>query len=53
MYLSILHLKKIRCYRGMRHNLHLPVRGQRTHTNGRTCKKISLYYSKKFLEISK
>jgi len=33
-------LKVIRSYRGLRHSLHLPVRGQRTHTNARTQKKI-------------
>jgi len=26
------------CYRGLRHRRHLPVRGQRTHTNARTRK---------------
>ena len=26
------------CYRGLRHRKHLPVRGQRTHTNARTRK---------------
>jgi small subunit ribosomal protein S13 len=26
------------CYRGLRHRKNLPVRGQRTHTNGRTRK---------------
>lgn len=26
------------CYRGLRHRRNLPVRGQRTHTNGRTRK---------------
>jgi len=29
-------LKKIRAYRGIRHELGLPVRGQRTRSNGRT-----------------
>jgi len=29
-------LKKIRSYRGIRHELGLPVRGQRTRSNGRT-----------------
>jgi len=29
----------IGCYRGFRHNMGLPVRGQRTHTNARTAKK--------------
>lgn len=31
-------LKKIRSYRGLRHQRHLPVRGQRTRTNARTRK---------------
>jgi small subunit ribosomal protein S13 len=29
----------IRCYRGIRHFLKLPVRGQRTHTNAKTIKR--------------
>lgn len=29
-------LKDIKCYRGIRHMKHLPVRGQRTKTNSRT-----------------
>ena len=33
---NIKRLKDIRCYRGMRHIKHLPVRGQRTKTNSRT-----------------
>ena len=35
---SIARLKEIKCYRGMRHRLGLPVRGQRTKTNARTRK---------------
>jgi len=35
---SIARLKDVRCYRGMRHRAHLPVRGQRTRTNARTRK---------------
>lgn len=31
-------LQVIRCYRGIRHLCHLPVRGQRTRTNARTRK---------------
>jgi small subunit ribosomal protein S13 len=31
-------LEVIKCYRGIRHLRHLPVRGQRTRTNARTCK---------------
>jgi small subunit ribosomal protein S13 len=35
-------LKEIRCYRGIRHRLGLPVRGQRTRCNARTRKGKSL-----------
>ena len=35
---NIARLKEIRCYRGLRHRAHLPVRGQRTRTNARTRK---------------
>jgi small subunit ribosomal protein S13 len=31
-------LKEIKCYRGIRHQKNLPVRGQRTRTNARTRK---------------
>ncbi len=31
-------LKRIQSYRGLRHSMHLPVRGQRTKTNARTLK---------------
>jgi small subunit ribosomal protein S13 len=37
---NIKKLVKLRCYRGMRHKNNLPVRGQRTHTNAQTQKKI-------------
>jgi small subunit ribosomal protein S13 len=33
-------LSAIKTYRGLRHRLGLPVRGQRTHTNARTVKKL-------------
>lgn len=33
-------LKDIKCYRGMRHNLWLPVRWQNTRWNSRTAKKL-------------
>lgn len=33
---NIKRLKDIKCYRGVRHLKHLPVRGQRTKTNNRT-----------------
>lgn len=34
-------LKAIRCYRGVRHNLGLPVRGQRTSSNAKTRKRMA------------
>lgn len=33
---NIKRLKQIHCYRGLRHNSNLPVRGQRTRSNART-----------------
>lgn len=33
-------LKSLKCYRGIRHTMKLPVRGQRTHTNAKTQKRI-------------
>lgn len=36
--LNIKRLLDIRCYRGLRHRLGLPVRGQKTKTNARTRK---------------
>ena len=36
--LNIKRLMDIGCYRGLRHRKGLPVRGQRTRTNSRTCK---------------
>ena len=35
---NIVRLKSINCYRGIRHKVGLPVRGQRTKTNARTRK---------------
>ena len=35
---NIARLRDIKCYRGIRHRVHLPVRGQRTRTNARTRK---------------
>ncbi|MBM3999425.1 MAG: 30S ribosomal protein S13 [Planctomycetes bacterium] len=35
---NINRLRDIKCYRGIRHRLGLPVRGQRTRTNARTRK---------------
>jgi small subunit ribosomal protein S13 len=34
-------LKSIKCYKGQRHILHLPLRGQRTCTNHKTQRKLS------------
>ena len=39
---NILFLSKIKNYRGMRHSLYYPVRGQRTHTNAKTRKKYKI-----------
>ncbi len=42
---NIQRLKSINCYRGLRHDKHLPARGQRTKTNARTVrgrKKITM-----------
>jgi len=36
--LNIKRLMEIGCYRGIRHRKGLPVRGQKTKTNARTCK---------------
>ena len=36
--LDIKRLKEIRCYRGLRHVASLPVRGQSSKRNARTCK---------------
>ena len=36
--INIKRLMEIGCYRGIRHRRGLPVRGQRTKTNARTCK---------------
>ena len=46
---DIRRLEEISCYRGRRHKLKLPVRGQRTHTNARTKrgKKIAVAGKKK------
>lgn len=37
---NIARLKEIKCFRGIRHRLGLPVRGQRTRTNARTRKGV-------------
>ena len=36
--MNIKRLQEIGCYRGIRHRNTLPVRGQKTKTNARTCK---------------
>ena len=36
--MNIKRLREIGCYRGIRHRKSLPVRGQKTKTNARTCK---------------
>ena len=33
-------IKKIKTYKGIRHKLKYPCRGQRTHTNAKTVKKL-------------
>ena len=38
---NIKFLYQIRCYRGIRHNLKLPSRGQRTKTNAKTKKRFT------------
>ena len=40
MSMNISKLKKIKNYRGIRHILRLPVRGQRTHTNSKTSRRV-------------
>ena len=37
---SIARLTSLSSYRGLRHNLGLPCRGQRTHSNARTCRRL-------------
>ncbi len=38
--LNIKRLMDLNTYRGLRHRKHLPVRGQRTRTNAKTCRKL-------------
>ena len=42
--LQILKLINIKCYRGLRRLRGLPVRGQRTHTNSKTSRKLNKKY---------
>ena len=44
---NIQRLIRIACYRGFRHNEGLPVRGQRTHGNSRTVRKLKSNLLKK------
>ena len=44
--LSISRMKSISSYRGLRHSLGLPCRGQRTHSNARTCRRLKRNSSK-------
>jgi len=37
---DIKRLKEIKCYRGIRHNMWLPVRGQQTRRHAKTAKKL-------------
>jgi small subunit ribosomal protein S13 len=37
---DIKQLMSICCYHGFRHDVRLPLRGQRTHTNAKTCRKF-------------
>ncbi|MFT6072360.1 MAG: small subunit ribosomal protein S13 [Alphaproteobacteria bacterium] len=39
--MAIKRLQDIACFRGVRHRLRLPCRGQRTHTNAKTRKRVS------------
>lgn len=39
--LAVKRLQDIVCYRGLRHRYRLPCRGQRTHTNSKTRKRVS------------
>jgi small subunit ribosomal protein S13 len=42
-YTAIKNLIKMKCYKGIRHQKQLPVRGQRTHSNSKTCKRPYFY----------
>ena len=39
---------KISCYRGLRHHSRLPCRGQRTHTNAKTCRRVQVQKSAQY-----
>lgn len=51
--LNIKRLVDLGTYRGLRHKRHLPVRGQRTRTNARTCKGPRRTMHKHFIENKK
>lgn len=40
---NLKNLIEIKCYKGLRRNKGLPVRGQRTHTNAKSAKKNKFY----------
>ena len=44
--LSVQRFQRIGCYKGFRHHSALPVRGQRTHSNGKTQKRIGKRFQK-------
>lgn len=44
---NIERLIKIACYRGFRHTEGLPCRGQRTHGNSRTTRRLKMVFGKK------
>lgn len=50
---NIRDLMKLKCYRGKRHSLGLPVRGQRTQSNAKTRKRLSPFYKKVKATITK
>ena len=52
IYTNIKRLKDIGCYRGVRHRKGLPVRGQRTKQNARTCKGPKRLVSRKKQEVT-
>lgn len=43
--LNIKRLTELQNYKGIRHQLHLPVNGQRTHSNHKTCKNLIKNFS--------
>lgn len=45
-HLNVNRFINISCYRGLRHSLGLPLRGQRTHSNGSTQKRLGKRFKK-------